>query len=238
MGITPPGRALPFPLVWGKPKATAVRSEAASNERTETYVEEISARRANSPELADDDARLISRVAAGHPSALGHLIDRYSRLVMRIAVRILHDYGEAEEIMQEVFLYIHQKAAWFDASKGTGRGWIVQLAYHRAFDRWTYLNRRGFYSGTDAGFMADTLLGSTDLDREVGLRLNRAQLEKAFEELPERQRHTLELFYFEGLDLREISERLGEPLGNVRHHYYRGLKKLQKSAIVQKLREQ
>jgi RNA polymerase sigma-70 factor (ECF subfamily) len=235
MGITPPGRALPFPLVWGKSKAIAVESGSASNERTQTYVEEISAPRANSPELADE--QLINNVAAGDASALGDLIDRYSRLVMRIAVRILHDYGEAEEIMQEVFLYIYQKAAWFDASKGTGRGWIVQLAYHRAFDRWTYLNRRGFYSGTDAALVADTLLGGTDLDREVGLRLNRAQLEKAFEELPERQRRTLELFYFEGLDLRKISEKLGEPLGNVRHHYYRGLKKLQKSAIVQKLRE-
>ena len=55
--------------------------------------------------------------------------------------------------------------------------------------------------------------------------------------LAERQRRTLELFYFEGLELREISEKLGEPLSNVRHHYYRGLKKLQKSAIVQKLRD-
>jgi len=48
--------------------------------------------------------------------------------------------------------------------------------------------------------------GETDLDREIGARLNRAQLEKAFEQLPEMQRATLELFYFEGLDLREISE--------------------------------
>lgn len=85
--------------------------------------------------------------------------------------------------------------------------------------------------------MDDTLLGETDLDREIGAKLNRAQLKKAFEELPEMQRGTLELFYFEGLELREISEKLNEPLANVRHHYYRGLEKLRKSAFVKKLKE-
>jgi RNA polymerase sigma-70 factor (ECF subfamily) len=62
-------------------------------------------------------------------------------------------------------------------------------------------------------------------------------LERAFEQLPEIQRVTLELFYFEGLELREISERLNEPLGNSRHHFYRGLERLRKSAFVQRLRE-
>jgi RNA polymerase sigma-70 factor (ECF subfamily) len=83
----------------------------------------------------------------------------------------------------------------------------------------------------------DTLLGRTDLDREIGSRLNRAQLQRAFEELPHMQRVTLELFYFEGLDLREISEKFNQPLGNTRHHFYRGLERLRKSAFVQNLRE-
>ena len=80
-------------------------------------------------------------------------------------------------------------------------------------------------------------MGGTDLDREIGSKLNRAQLRKAFKELPDVQRVTLELFYFESLDLREISEKLNEPLGNTRHHFYRGLERLRKSAFVQKLRE-
>ena len=210
MSPTPQGRALRFPLSQSSTVDVA-------------------------PIIVDDEA-LISRVKED-PAALRLLLDRYCRLVMRIAVRILHDYGEAEEVVQDVFLYVYQKAAMFDASKGTGRGWIVQLAYHRAFDRRTYLDRRGFYAGTDIDSVADTVLGDTNLDREIGSRLSRAQLEKAFEELPERQRRTLEMFYFEGLDLRQISEAMGEPLANVRHYYYRGLKKLQKSAIVQKLRE-
>jgi RNA polymerase sigma-70 factor (ECF subfamily) len=232
MGISPPGRALPFPLVWGKSKPSSSQSQTLVEE---SHAQVGPASRAPAAEIADEI--LLRRVAKGDAEALGQLIDRYSRLVMRIAVRILHDYAEAEEIMQEVFLYIYRKAGLFDSSRGSGKGWVLQLAYHRALDRWTYLNRRGFYLGTDAAAMADTLLGDTDLEREIGSRLNRAQLAKAFEELPEQQRRTLELFYFDGLELREISERLGEPLGNIRHHYYRGLKKLQKSAIVQKLRD-
>jgi RNA polymerase sigma-70 factor (ECF subfamily) len=224
-----------FPVIFGKSKTSSIAvldvlrpSRAKSSPDT---------RPAEDTAHAPTDEKLIADVAKQDSGALAHLLDRYSRLVMRIAARILHDYGEAEEIAQEVFLYVYQKAATFDASKGTGRGWIIQLAYHRAFDRRAYLNRRSFYVGTDVASMTDTLLGDTDLDREIASRLSRVQLEKAFEELPERQRRTLELFYFEGLELREISEKLGEPLSNVRHHYYRALKKLQKSAIVQKLRD-
>jgi RNA polymerase sigma-70 factor, ECF subfamily len=215
----PLGRALPFPVISGKVKpADATAPDARDTSRP-------------------SDEELVSRVAAQEAAALRLLLSRHSRLVMRIALRILRDQGEAEEVVQDVFFYVYRRAALFDASKGTVRGWIVQLAYHRAFDRRTYLHRRGFYAGTDVASVADTLVGETDLDRQIGSQLSRVQLEKAFEELPERQRRTLELFYFEGLDLREIAERLGEPVANVRHHYYRGLKKLQNSAVVQKLRD-
>jgi RNA polymerase sigma-70 factor (ECF subfamily) len=75
------------------------------------------------------------------------------------------------------------------------------------------------------------------MEREVGARLDCDRLQFAFEELTEIQRKTLKLFYFEDLDLREISERLREPLGNVRHHFYRGLERLRKSAIVEAIRK-
>lgn len=179
----------------------------------------------------------MARLQANDSNALNLLFDRYSRLVLSIAFGILRDYGEAEEVVQETFLYLFQKAKLFAPSKGTAKAWIVQKAIHRALDRKSYLDRRGFHLGTDISCLDDTLLGGTDLDREVGGKLKRAQLEKAFEELPEMQRRTLELFYFEGLNLREISERLNEPWANVRHHYYRGLEQLRKSVFVQKLRE-
>ena len=85
--------------------------------------------------------------------------------------------------------------------------------------------------------MDDTLLGQSDVEREIGMRLDFSQLQCAFEDLTQVQRQTLEMFYFEGLELREISERLQEPFGNVRHHFYRGLERLRKSPAVKRLRE-
>jgi RNA polymerase sigma-70 factor, ECF subfamily len=182
------------------------------------------------------DEELMARLHANDSNVLNLLIERYSRLVLGIALRILHDHGEAEEVVQEAFFQVFQKAKLFNPAKGTAKAWIVQIAFHRALDRKLYLARTGFYLGTDIGCLDDTLLGKTDLDREIGAMLNRAQLEKAFEELPEKQRRTIELFYFEGLELREIIEKLNEPLGNVRHHLYRGLERLRKSAFVQRIR--
>jgi len=171
------------------------------------------------------------------PEALHHLFDRYAHLVFAVAICVLRDRGEAEEIVQDTFFYVHQKAVLFDASKGTAKGWITQIAYHKALDRRSYLGRRGSYVGTEIGSLDDSLIGATDLDREIGSRLNRVQLEKAFDELPELQRRTLELFYFEALDLWEVSEKLNHSLENIRHYYYRGLKNLRKSVFVRKLRE-
>jgi RNA polymerase sigma-70 factor (ECF subfamily) len=183
------------------------------------------------------DEELIARICAGESTALEILFERYSRLFMGIGLRILGDRGEAEEIVQEIFLYIYQKANLYDHERGPANRWIVQVAYHRALDRREYLQRRGFYAGTDIDSLADTLLGDTDLEREIEMSLNRAELEKAFAELPTRRRETLELFYFEGLDLHEISEKLNEPLPNIRHHYYRALENLRKNGIIQQMRE-
>lgn len=184
-----------------------------------------------------NDEDIISRISAGDSEALKLLLDRYSRLVLGIANRILHDHGEAEEIAQEVFFQIFQKSNLFDASKGTAKGWIIQIAFHRALDRKSYLARRGFHQDFALEAVRNNLSDETDLDRELTARLNRTQLEKAFSELSEMQRETLRLFFFEGLEVREIMETLNESLGNVRHYLYRGLEHLRKSAFVQRLRD-
>jgi len=182
------------------------------------------------------DKEVMARLQANDAGALEILFERYARLVFRIAHGVVRDHGEAEDVVQESFFYLYKKPMLFDGAKGTVKNWILQVALHRALDRKAHLARRGFYLGTDIGSLDDTLLGGTDLDREVGAKLSRAFLEKAFEELPDVERVTLELFYFEGFGLREISEKFNQPLGNTRHHFYRGLERLRKSAFVQKLR--
>lgn len=184
------------------------------------------------------DEELMACLQDNDFRALDMLFSRYSRLVFSIAVRILHDAGEAEDVVQDSFLYIYQKARLFEPAKGSAKIWIVQIAYSRARDRKAHLTRRGFYLRTDieSSGLDDTLAGNADLEREVRMRLDFSRLQGAFENLTHIQRETLKLFYFEGLGLREISEQLQEPLSNVRHHFYRGLERLRKSSVIERLR--
>ena len=217
MSSPPNGRALAFPVVWGTDRA--IQSPAPAEVRSPS------------------DEELMSRVQAKDPKGLDLLYTRYSRLVFGIALRVLRDKSEAEEVVQETFFSLYQKAPLFDPVKGSAKGWIVQIAFSRARDRRAHLLRRGFYSGTDIESLDDTLQGQSDIEREVGLRIEFSQLLSAFDDLTQMQRKTLELFYFHGLELREISQKLNEPFGNVRHHFYRGLERLRKSPAVKRLQE-
>lgn len=185
------------------------------------------------------DEELVARVRTQDSEALDLLFTRYSRLVYSIALRILHDAGEAEEVVQECFLYVFRKACAFEPSRGSAKVWIVQVAYSRARDRKAHLCRRGFYLRRDLepDGLEGPLAGQGDVEREIGARIDFESLHCAFEELTQVQRKTLELFYFEGMNLREISELLHEPFGNVRHHFYRGLERLRKSALAERLRD-
>jgi RNA polymerase sigma-70 factor, ECF subfamily len=183
------------------------------------------------------DEALLSALKTKDRQALSELFCRFSRLVFSIGLRILRDAGEAEEIVQEVFLFLYQRAELFDEKKGGAKAWIVQVTYHRSLDRKKYLHRRNFYFGTDVELLADTLTGQADVERDLASRLSREHLTEAFKSLSERQRLTLELFFFEELDFHEIAARLDESLENVRHHYYRGLQKLRKDSFVKKLKD-
>lgn len=191
---------------------------------------------AGGDELSDE--MLISLLRSQDADALDVLFSRHSRLVYSIALRILRDSGEAEEVVQDCFLYVYRKALSFEPSRGSVKVWIIQMAYSRARDRKAHLTRRGFYLRTDieSDILEGTLVGNADVEREIGAKVDFDRLQCAFEDLTEMQYETLKLFYFDGLELREISERLQESLGNIRHHFYRGLERLRSSAVVKGLR--
>jgi RNA polymerase sigma-70 factor (ECF subfamily) len=182
------------------------------------------------------DEALMEALKGRDSDALTELFLRHSQLAFRIGFRILQDAGEAEEIVQDVFLYLFERAIRFDQTKGTAKAWIVQVTHSRSLDRRKFLQRRHFYVGTDVADFADTLAGVQDVQREVMSNWNLAQLQLVLRDLPEKQRQTFEMFFFEELELREIAEKLGESVENVRHYYYRGLQKLRKSGTVQQLR--
>ena len=182
-----------------------------------------------SGEEATDDF-LIAQVKAGDDEGLALLFRRYSHLVWTIGWRILRNREEAEDMMQDVFLLVRRRATAFDASKGSVRSLLVQICYQRALSRRRDLARRTFYSSSDATENTFVASRSSLLPYDEGLEayFGRAALKKALEDLSAEQRETIHLCFFEGYTLEEIATRLGLTIGNVRHHYYRGLAKLRK----------
>ena len=169
----------------------------------------------------------MEQLKLGHQDALSVLFDRHYRLVFSVALKILHDRGEAEDLMQEVFLEIYRKIENFDPTKGTAKTWILQYAYHRSLNRQKYLNLRNFYDGQDGGDIEVWELPQSHSSWN-GLTFDEwaRVIEKGLGTLNGKERKTLDLAYFQGLELKEIAEHLNEPFANVRNHYYRGLKKL------------
>src|SRR5258708_26612775 len=104
------------------------------------------------------DELVIAHLRAGHGDALGVLFDRYHRMVLNVALKILHDVGEAEDVMQNVFMEIYKVAAQFDPARGTTKMWILRYAYHRSMNRRKQLQVRHFYASTDIAAVEDTLL--------------------------------------------------------------------------------
>ena len=180
------------------------------------------------------DESLIARICIGDRDALAALFERYARLTKTVASRILGDLTEAEDLVQDLFLFIQRKCAIFDSSKSTARSWIVQMAYHRALDRRRYLKARQFYAEASVEENAAHLVGTptSESDYSAEVVFGRNGLEKILSSLSLDQRETLRLHFFEGYTFAEISEKLGQPLGNVRHYYYRALQKLRQQMFA------
>jgi len=173
--------------------------------------------------LERSDEELLVQVGNGNKEALSILFQRHARAVHSVARRILKDDSEAEDLLQELFLFIFQKAKSFDAAKGSAASWIIQMAYHRAIDRRRYLGFRQHYNSQELD--EDRLMGQQN-QISINNLAGKALLEKLRKELPAAQLQTLELHFFEGYSFHEIAEQTGQTFGNVRNHYYRGLERL------------
>jgi RNA polymerase sigma-70 factor, ECF subfamily len=185
---------------------------------------------ASNVEISDEV--LMARIGDGDKEGLTCLFHRYARLVRAVGYKILRDDSEADDLLQEVFLFIHQKSTVFDSSKSSARSWIVQMAYQRAIDRRRYLDSRHFYTQVDLEDIGNELSGpatkagrcATSIEEVLGS----VGLHKVFRVLSEIQRQTLGLHLLDGYTFEEIAVKLDQSRGNVKHHYFRGLEKLRK----------
>ncbi len=166
------------------------------------------------------DEELARCLLAGEGDALTVLFDRYHRLVYSVAVRIVNDAAEAEEVVQTVFLDFFRGLASFDPGKGNLKVWLLQYAYHRALNRKRHLAANRLYKWVDlegAGQEPDLSWNPTKLNELTRL------MEQLMAKLSPRRREIVEMTYFEGLTADEIAARLRLSINVVRHELYRAL---------------
>lgn len=171
------------------------------------------------------DDNLMTLVKHGDHDAFGQLFARYYIAARSIARKILRNPEDVADVVQETFLDVYQHSATFDESKGTLKCWISCLAYHRSLKRVRALKRGHWQSGDpdEVPFVLDTEVAPDRWIRSLDFR---KVLDAVLSSLDERQRQTMLLYFFEGLELNVIAAQLGETLGNTRNHLYRGLAKL------------
>ncbi len=173
------------------------------------------------------DNVLLEQLMLGNDDAFAIIVDRYQRLIYSVAFRYVKDAGEAEDVVQIVFLDVFRKKGLFDPSKGTLKMWLLQYAYTRSINRRYHLQHRHFYSRLNMEEInplaysteraADRWLTATEAARYLG---------EALAGLKPKQRRAIELICIEGMTFVEAAEKSGESLPATRHNYYRGMTRL------------
>jgi RNA polymerase sigma-70 factor, ECF subfamily len=191
-----------------------------------------------------EDAALVREIAAGSEDALGTIYDRYVDAVYAAASRLTADRQVAEEVVQETFLALWNRAELFNPAVGSLAAWLHTIARNRTVDRLRAAGRRpnlvplSATSGEDEQDSAaldrlvatGTVLGGAGLgpgpEGELVATELRLVLREALDELPDVERTAIVLAYREELSQSEIAERLGWPLGTVKTRTRRALLRL------------
>jgi RNA polymerase sigma-70 factor (ECF subfamily) len=174
---------------------------------------------------SSDDSTLLARIGQGDETGMEAIFKRYSGPVYSVALRVLHDSGQAEDVMQEIFLQLWRNPEAFVHGRGSLGAWLVVVARNRAID---VLRRRKPTDSVDDVVLASPCDISAEAERNGMMEKVRVILA----DLPEEQRKSLELAYFEGLSHSEIASRTGDPLGTVKTRIRLGLMSLRKALHV------
>ena len=172
------------------------------------------------------EIELIQRIANGDQAAFAALYDRLSPILYSMALRMMNDASEAEDVLQDGFVYIWQRANTFDSSRGSPISWAITIVRHKAIDR-LRVRLRGERLRERAGACPELASDKDDQSAlEPFLRERRAQVKSALTQLPGEQREALQLAFFSGLTHQQIAAKIATPLGTVKARIRRGLLQL------------
>jgi RNA polymerase sigma-70 factor (ECF subfamily) len=183
------------------------------------------------PTASPSDNDLIVLVQKRSEEAFGQLFDRYYVAVRSVARKILRNPEDVADVIQEAFMDVYLGARSYDPAKGTLKTWISYLAYHRSVKRVRLLKKREWQTGDpdeatsvmDPDVTPDGWIRSLDFGRSLDI---------VVATLNEKQRRTMVLHFFDGLEMEAIATLLEETIGNTRNHLYRGLANL-RSQLMQ-----
>ena len=179
------------------------------------------------------DEALLQAIARKQSSALGLLYDRYGKLVFSLAFHIVYDEAVAEEVTQEVFLQVWNKAESYQAGLGKVSTWLTSVARHRAIDilRRRHIRPEGHRVDWEEGEEGEDpqFIDPINVETQVELALQSKSIRQAISHLPQDQQHALALAYFQGLSHQEIAEMTGEPLGTIKTRIRLAMQKLREA---------
>jgi len=179
------------------------------------------------PGLQSVDLWLFERIQARDQAALADLYDRHARLLFSVALRILRDRGEAEDVLQDVFVRVWDRVDSYDSALGTPLAWLVRVTRNRAIDR--VRARAARPALADEGASSVVLLEpSRDPDPEAQASLSEAgrALVSALSRLPDEQRILIERAFYGGLTHTELAAAFNLPLGTVKTRIRTGVQAL------------
>lgn len=176
-----------------------------------------------------EDSFLIGQISAGDQEAFARFYDLHSAAVLGLVARVLGARGEAEEVLQEVFLQVWRQSDRYEAARSTPRGWLLMLARSRALDRLRRRDARGRHEQEAVADAAFPRLVSPLGTRRLEDVERRERILSALNLLSPEQRRCIELAFFEGLTHTQIAERLAAPLGTVKSRILLGMNKLRQA---------
>ena len=178
------------------------------------------------------DETLLGLIARKNPQALETLYERHAQVTYNLIARIVRDTAIADELLQETFWQVWQKAGEF-SGRGAAAAWLYRIARNKSLDALRRQKARPQPMQTDSPEAEDRLWAQLPAvepppEQVTGERQLRDQLHDGLRQIPLEQRHCLELAYFHGLTQQQIADRLEVPLGTVKTRLRLGLQKLER----------
>ena len=183
----------------------------------------------NNPSTSADEAQLLARIAQRDRQAFSQLYDRYSGVLYSTIFRVLNNADESNDVLQDVFVQIWDRAGAYDPALGKPFTWAMTLTRNKAIDRLRALKRRNLFMEELTLEMEAETRHRPFAGSELFSKDQSALVRAAVATLPLEQRQAIEMAFLGGLSQQEIAESLNQPLGTIKARIRRGMLRLREA---------